>query len=86
MEPTELAHAVSERVNDKVSAQWLSKSLNRFGIRARKLGKGSRRVFAVPSAELRRAEAKLGIESPYEPGDSGQQGREGQQEAMMIYR
>jgi hypothetical protein len=84
MEPTDLAERVSKRMNTEVSTQWLSKSLKCLGIRAKKQGKGSRRVFNVLPAELRRAEARLGVEAPQSRCESGQQGQEGQQRPIVI--
>jgi hypothetical protein len=75
-EPTKLAKEVSDRIEMKVSAQWLSKHLRRLGILAKR--KKGRRVFQVSRGELNQAKGKLGI-CPSAP-KPGQEGQEGQQQ------
>ena len=80
IEPSDLAKMVSKRLKREVSAQWLSKSLGRLGIRAVKYD--GRRVFIVRQSEIQEARVKLGIAPPSfaQMTETGQQGREGQQE------
>jgi hypothetical protein len=77
IEPTELARRVSKRIDAKVTAQWLGKNLRRYGISAKKTF--GRRIFRVEPGELERVRAKLGIPSPIQSDEGGQQGQEGRE-------
>jgi hypothetical protein len=77
VEPAKLAERVSGGLEREVTPQFLSKSLQRLGVRSRK--QNGRRVFDVPARALEIARTRLAACSPVQESAVGQQGQDGQQ-------